>query len=102
LRSRGKVALRREKGLKAAAPIVCERSRGWWAGKAGCIGSVCEICGRGGWWPLAHIDERSQGGDEDPTNLLNACPSCHDHVRYSDGGLACGTERAKLIARGKK
>ena len=99
MRCLGKVGLRRIKGLRKAAPIVCERSGGWWAGDEGCIDSHCEICGRGGWWKLAHIDERSQQGGEEPENLLNACPDCHDHVRYGDGGLACGTERAKKIAR---
>ena len=90
--------------MKKSAPIVCERAMGWWAGDSGCIGSACEVCGRGGWWyPLAHITEKSQGGGEEPENLLNACyPGCHDHVRYGDGGLACGTERAKQIAGGKE
>jgi len=87
--------------MKKSAPAVCERAGGWWAGESGCIEAHCEICKRGGWWyPLAHINEKSQGGDERPENLLNACPSCHDHVKYGDGGLACGTERAKRIAGG--
>jgi hypothetical protein len=103
MRQVGKVGQRRAKGLRRAAPIVCERAMGRWygwpPGGEGCVGSVCEICGRAGWWPLAHIDERSQGGDESPENLLNACPHCHDHAKYADGGLACGTARAKQIAR---
>ena len=99
MRQVGKVGQRRAKGLKKAAPIVCERAGGWWAGgESGCIGAHCEVCGRAGWYQLAHVDERSQGGDESPENLLNACPTCHDHTRFGDGGLACGTEKAKEIA----
>jgi hypothetical protein len=87
MRQVGKVGLRRAKGMKRAAPIVCERAGGRWCGFDGdkCVGSQCELCGKYGWWyPLAHIQGRGVGGHEEPWNLANLCLSCHNTLDHAD------------------
>ena len=94
----GKVGLRRAKGMKQSAPIVCERAGGHWNGKY-CEGATCE-----GWLPVrdmdgkirawikcpgmasdtAHITSRAQGGDEDPSNLAALCRTCHNTLDHAD------------------
>lgn len=56
-----------------ARAVVFERSQGR------CEASVEGVClGRGD--QAHHVRRRSQGGQDDPSNLLWVCRACHDHV----------------------
>jgi hypothetical protein len=94
VKSRGKVSVRRAKGMKAAAPIVCERAGGRWMGwdaPIRCVDARCERCGKYDSWaePLAmcHIQGRGRQGDESPENLAVLCPSCHDLLDHGDADV---------------
>lgn len=112
----GKVGKRRQKGMKKAYPVVCERAGGQWNGTF-CEGAMCE-----GYLPVydqegaikawlkcphraedtAHITSRAQGGDESPDNLIVLCRPCHDLLDHGDRKTREALrERAKEIARGK-
>ena len=41
---------------------------------------VCQRCGRYGRVTVHHIIPLSQGGTDDPDNLLTLCPACHAHA----------------------
>ena len=99
----GKVGKRRAKGMKAAYPIVCARAGGVWNGTY-CEHAHCELCGRGGVvLETAHIQGRWDQGNEDVSNLIALCHSCHTAM---DEGNAETRERlmarARMIAGGAK
>ena len=91
--------------MDAITPYLASRSGGvwltWdvWPHSDGC---QCEICGAyigDVWGHRAHIDERRGPKDDNIWNLIVACNGCHDHDKYPDGGLKCGTEEAKRIVK---
>ena len=86
----GKVGKRRAKGMKAAAPVVCERAGGRWNGRY-CEGAQCELCGRQA-SDMAHVISRAQGGDESLDNLAALCRECHNML---DGGDSETRERLR-------
>ena len=99
----------RERNLKKITPYLAERSGGMWlgwdTGGQHAVDCRCEICGAFLWDIIghrAHINERKGPKDDMIENIIVACDACHDHDKYPDGGLACGTERAKQIAGGKE
>ncbi len=90
--------------LHKLTPALCRRAGGRWCGWTGdqCVGAHCEICGAallGIIGARAHIHERRSDKDDNMDNLIIACPQCHNHDRFPDGGLACGTEKALQIVR---
>jgi len=97
LKSKGKRSRERERGMRDAAPIVCNRAGGEWCGWTGerCVGAQCEMvdtngaqCENYGWWyPLAHIQGRGVGGREKPENLMNLCLSCHNELDNGDNDV---------------
>lgn len=88
-------------------PKLAERAGGFWLSWnvwPHAVGVHCEICGRAlpdVYGFRAHIEERKSEKDDTLENVIVACNDCHDHDKYPDGGLKCGTERAKEIARRK-
>ena len=108
LKSKGKRSRERERGMRDAAPIVCNRAGGEWCGRTGerCVGAQCEMvdengvrCNNYGWWfPLAHIQGRGVGGREKPENLMNLCLSCHDLMDHGPADVReAMRERARRI-----
>jgi hypothetical protein len=91
--------------LKRITPYLAERCGGFWISwdvVPHATGCHCEVCGAAIWDILgarAHIDERSDMGKNTAGNLIVACGTCHDHGKYADGGLACGTVEAKRIVK---
>ena len=107
IKTRGKHARSESKTLRENTPYLAERAGGEWLGwhsleGTHALGVKCEICSRHlpdviGF--RAHIDERRSEADDNIWNIIIACPDCHNHDKYPDGGLRCGTEEAKRIVR---
>ena len=49
---------------------------------------VCQRCGRYGRATVYHVVPLSQGGTDDPDNLLLLCPTCHAHAENLSMRLA--------------
>lgn len=52
----------------------------------------CEVCGDTKWLEFHHVEFRSQGGKNDPENVILICKNCHnkahsdiDFRRYLEG-----------------
>jgi len=104
IKRRGKHA--RGKKLNDITPYLAERAGGYWLGwhtnGAHSVGCQCEICGAhigDVMGNRAHIRERKSEADDTIWNLIIACPGCHNHDDYPDGGLVCGTEAALAIVK---
>jgi len=105
IKHRGKHA--RGKELHDITPYLAKRAGGFWLGwntqePTHATDVQCEICQCAlpdvmGF--RAHIRERKSEKDDTIWNLIVACPGCHDHDKYPDGGLACGTEAALAIVK---
>jgi len=94
----------RYRNLRKLTPALCRRAGGTWCGWTGdqCVGAHCEVGGEA--LPniigcRAHINERKSDKDDTLDNLIVACPQCHDHDHFPDGGLICGTEQALRIVQ---
>jgi 5-methylcytosine-specific restriction endonuclease McrA len=48
-------------------------------------GMRCQFCGRREHLQVHHIEFRSQGGADDPDNLITLCSDCH-HDLHAGGG----------------
>ena len=90
--------------LRRITPYLAERAGGMWLGwKTGgqhAMDCQCEICTaylRDVIGHRAHINERKSEKDDAIENIIIACDACHDHDKYPDGGLACGTAKALEI-----
>ena len=103
MRTKGKHA--RGAALKRITPDLARRAGGRWLTWDAWPHSVecrCEICGAfvgDVMGHRAHIDERKSEKDDTIENIIVACNECHDHTRFGDGGLVCGTEPAKAIVK---
>jgi len=49
-------------------------------------GEVCEWCHRQRATQIHHIKKRSQGGKDDPDNLIHLCMDCH-HAMHNEVAL---------------
>ncbi len=96
----GKVTRRRQRGMKSAYPVICERAGGIWNGRY-CEGARCELCGMRA-TDTAHILSRAQGGDEDVTNLIALCRGCHDLLDHGDAETRERMrEKARRVTHGR-
>jgi len=101
----GKNARSESKTLHDNTPYFTVRSGGYWLTWDKWPHSIeccCEICGAfvgDVMYHRAHIDERRSEADDNIWNIIVACAGCHNHDKYPDGGLKCGTEEAKRIVR---
>jgi len=108
IKRQGKRSREREKGVDKHTPYLASRAGGVWLGwhteGEHAVGVQCEICGaylQDIMGHRAHIDERRGPKDDNIWNLIVACPNCHDHDKYPDGGLKCGTKEAKRLVAEK-
>jgi 5-methylcytosine-specific restriction endonuclease McrA len=46
-------------------------------------GASCVLCGRFS-DDLHHVEKRSQGGSDNPQNLVSLCRICHENVHEND------------------
>ena len=93
----GKVTRRRQRGMKSAYPVICERAGGVWNGSY-CEHAHCELCGRGGIeLGTAHIKGRWDQGDERVTNLIALCGECHTAMDDGDEET-----RERMMARARE
>jgi 5-methylcytosine-specific restriction endonuclease McrA len=55
----------------------------------------CQQCGQEHWLHKHHIIPRSQGGSNDPTNLVRLCSNCHEDIH--DGPVGANLRRTPEV-----
>ncbi|MBA4063545.1 MAG: HNH endonuclease [Isosphaera sp.] len=66
-------------------------------------GNRCEYCrlparGQVATFPIDHVNPRTAGGSDDPSNLALACPSCNGHKwAFTDGADPASGEPVRLF-----
>lgn len=89
IRRVGKVGRRRAAGMRAAKPVVLERSGGRCEAM---FSPACRLVGE----CLHHVKPRSRGGDDSPENLIHSCHACHTGPQGIHSRPREATERGLL------